>query len=63
MIRAGAAALLLVLPLAGCGKVGPPRQPGPASAITYPRLYPKPEPPPKPPGIEGTAPVPAPAAR
>jgi predicted small lipoprotein YifL len=28
--------------LAGCGRVGPPRQPGPADQITYPRAYPAP---------------------
>ncbi len=35
-----AAALLAVLALAGCGKKGPPSQPGPASQITWPRSYP-----------------------
>ncbi|MBS7810822.1 lipoprotein [Roseococcus pinisoli] len=39
-------ALLLVLAatvsLAACGRVGPPRQPGPRDAITYPRGYPAP---------------------
>ena len=33
-------ALLAVLALAGCGRVGPPRAPGPASEVTYPRAYP-----------------------
>jgi predicted small lipoprotein YifL len=33
----------LLLPLAACGKKGPPRQPGPADKITYPRIYPMPE--------------------
>ncbi|MCQ9154535.1 hypothetical protein [Acidomonas methanolica] len=28
------------LSLAGCGKKGAPHAPGPASAITYPRVYP-----------------------
>ena len=49
MIRALLALLLLAPPLAACGKVGPPRQPGPASEIIYPRSYPAPDPPPRPP--------------
>jgi predicted small lipoprotein YifL len=37
--------LLLVLAvaapvLAACGRVGPPRPPGPADQITFPRTYP-----------------------
>jgi len=28
--------------LAACGRVGPPRPPGPVEAITYPRAYPAP---------------------
>jgi hypothetical protein len=38
------AALLAMglLTLAGCGRLGPPRPPGPAEAITYPRAYPAP---------------------
>jgi predicted small lipoprotein YifL len=28
------------LALAACGRVGPPRPPGPQEAITYPRSYP-----------------------
>jgi predicted small lipoprotein YifL len=39
-------ALLIILaasvPLAACGRVGPPRPPGPKEAITYPRAYPPP---------------------
>lgn len=39
-------AFLLILaasvPLAGCGRVGPPRPPGPKDEITYPRAYPAP---------------------
>lgn len=39
-------ALLILLaasvPLAACGRVGPPRPPGPREAITYPRAYPAP---------------------
>lgn len=34
--------LAAALPLAACGRVGPPRQPGPADQITYPRGYPAP---------------------
>ncbi len=49
MIRALLALLLLAPPLSACGKVGPPRQPGPASEIIYPRVYPAPDPPPRPP--------------
>lgn len=53
-----ALALAPALPLAGCGRAGPPRQPGPPEAITYPRPYPAPEPPPFP-----APPAQAPAAR
>ena len=58
-MKAGAAllALALLLPLAGCGRAGPPRPPGPKEAITYPRAYPKPDPLPVP------APATAPATR
>jgi hypothetical protein len=45
--RRAALALLLAatLPLlAGCGRAGPPRPPGPREAVTYPRVYPAPEP-------------------
>jgi predicted small lipoprotein YifL len=43
-MRAIAVTLLaaLALALAGCGRVGPPRPPGPVDQITYPRLYPAP---------------------
>ncbi len=46
MTRALFAALLAaVLPLlAGCGRAGPPRAPGPREAIIYPRTYPAPTP-------------------
>ncbi len=46
MTRAALALLLAAaLPLlAGCGRAGPPRPPGPREAITYPRVYPAPEP-------------------
>ena len=37
-----AAALVALALLAGCGRLGPPRPPGPAEAITYPRAYPAP---------------------
>ena len=30
--------------LGACGRAGPPRQPGPKEAITYPRVYPAPDP-------------------
>jgi len=35
-----AALLAPLLLLGACGRVGPPRPPGPASEIIYPRLYP-----------------------
>ncbi|MBO1323829.1 hypothetical protein K2X14_01505 [Acetobacter sp. TBRC 12305] len=35
-----ALATFLFLPLAACGKVGSPHEPGPASKITYGRVYP-----------------------
>ena len=38
------AALAPAVLLAGCGRAGPPRQPGPKEAITYPRSYPAPDP-------------------
>ncbi len=43
-------ALLALVPLAGCGRAGPPRVPGPKEQIIYPRAYPKPDPSPLPPG-------------
>ena len=49
MIRL-ALALLALVPLAGCGRAGPPRAPGPKDQIIYPRAYPKAEPLPLPPG-------------
>ncbi len=39
-VRALSLALLTVLALGACGRVGPPRPPGPAEALTYPRGYP-----------------------
>jgi predicted small lipoprotein YifL len=41
-MRGFAFALLAILAVAGCGRVGPPRPPGPADQITYPRSYPGP---------------------
>jgi len=36
-----AACLLLALALlAACGRIGPPRPPGPADQMTFPRVYP-----------------------
>ncbi|MGH7190838.1 MAG: hypothetical protein ACREF0_16840, partial [Acetobacteraceae bacterium] len=31
---------LLLAPLAGCGKRGPPSPPGPPGQITFPKVYP-----------------------
>jgi len=36
---------VLLSGLAGCGRSGSPRPPGPPEAVTYPRSYPAPEPP------------------
>jgi predicted small lipoprotein YifL len=36
-------AILALALLAACGRVGPPRPPGPGDQITYPRTYPAPE--------------------
>ena len=38
MIRLGVALLALAM-LAGCGRAGPPRVPGPKDQITYPQTY------------------------
>ena len=37
-------ALFVAVPLAGCGKKGPPNPAGPPDQISYPKFYPKPEP-------------------
>jgi predicted small lipoprotein YifL len=36
--------LLLLVPLVGCGRAGPPKPPGPREQITYPQAYPRPDP-------------------
>jgi len=36
-------AILALTLLAACGRVGPPRPPGPAEQITFPRQYPAPD--------------------
>ncbi len=41
-MRPLALTLLAALALAACGRVGPPRPPGPVDQITYPRGYPAP---------------------
>ena len=43
MRRAALLLLALAVPLAGCGRAGPPRPPGPKDQIIYPRVYPKPD--------------------
>lgn len=40
IVRSVAVLILVALPLAACGKKGPPEPPGPADKITYPRIYP-----------------------
>ena len=40
----GAAAVMALLLLAGCGRYGPPRPPGPAEEVVFPRSYPGPTP-------------------
>lgn len=37
------AAVLALSMLAACGRVGPPRPPGPADQVTFPRAYPAPD--------------------
>ena len=61
MIRLGGA-LLVVAMLAGCGRAGPPRVPGPKEAVTYPQTYPQYAPLPKPDPASGTAPASQPPA-
>jgi len=39
-MRRFALTLLAGLAVAACGRVGPPRPPGPAEAITHPRFFP-----------------------
>jgi predicted small lipoprotein YifL len=50
-------ALLALATLAGCGRAGPPRVPGPKEQVTFPRSYPRYEPLPKPDPVTGTAPA------
>ncbi len=51
-MRFGIAMLALGL-LAACGRVGPPRPPGPADQVTFPRPYP---------ALDRVAPAPAQAS-
>ena len=58
MTRRALIALAAVLAAAvACGRAGPPRQPGPREAITYPRLYPAPDRPAQPSPGPATGPV------
>jgi predicted small lipoprotein YifL len=54
-------ALLALGLLAACGRVGPPRPPGPADQITFPRPYPAREPAPTPTPTPTPSPTPTPA--
>ncbi len=38
------ASLMALALLAACGRVGPPRPPGPVDQVTFPRPYPAPDP-------------------
>ena len=42
------AAFLALGLLTACGRVGPPRPPGPLEQVTFPRSYPAPDPRPTP---------------
>ncbi|MFC7475932.1 hypothetical protein ACFQS7_16290 [Dankookia sp. GCM10030260] len=50
-------ALLALAVLAGCGRAGPPRVPGPKEAVTFPRSYPRYDALPKPDPATGMAPA------
>lgn len=41
-MRALGLLVLAAVVVAGCGRVGPPRPPGPADQISFPRLFPAP---------------------
>ena len=58
MRRAAILLLALAVPLAGCGRAGPPRPPGPKDQIIYPRAYPVPERMPAAPGAGPLVPPP-----
>jgi predicted small lipoprotein YifL len=62
MIRLGLA-LLALATLAGCGRAGPPRVPGPKDQITYPQAYPQYAPLPKPDPATQSAPASQPGHR
>lgn len=60
MMRRRGLPLMALALLAGCGRVGPVRPPGPPDNITYPRAYPyqprtRPAPPPEPEPEDGEA--------
>lgn len=59
LLRRAALAAAALAPLGACGRAGPPRQPGPKEAITYPRPYPARDPEAMPPAAPpGTGPTP-----
>jgi predicted small lipoprotein YifL len=62
MTRLGLA-LLALATLAGCGRAGPPRVPGPKDQITYPQSYPQYTPLPKPDPATQSAPASQPSQR
>ena len=51
MMRPTVTLLAVLAALAACGRTGPPRAPGPANEIVYPRAYPAP------PKVDGAAPT------
>ena len=42
-VKATLGLIIVALSLVACGRVGPIKPPGPASDVTYPRVYPAPD--------------------